>query len=855
MLPQGHVTQTINIHGGQGGSGGEGYENGTGGPGGPGHGPTLNVTAQQIIAHNLYANSLAAMPPVEASQIVNHCPPPSRIFQGRQNILDKMHHFFIDGRGGQHIYVLYGLGGAGKTQTGLKFIQDLSSQFSDIFFVDTSTKETIDIGLKNIAIAKHCGNSSHEGLQWLTSTVEEWLLFLDNADDPNINLNDFIPQCHHGNIIITSRNPGLRVYGNHSSVSEMDEKDAVTLLLESAGQADTLATWHAATEIVKTLGYLALAIVQAGAFISKSGNLTIYLDLYAKQRALLLSEKPVQSHDSYAQTVYTTWQMSFEQLKPPAQMFLQICSYFHHNGISEEIFCNASKFKFYCGYPSKEELQRPLEFLSNFMAPTGEWDTLSFMNVTSEIQAYSLINFDPEKEVFSIHPLVHAWSQEMISDSKSCQSSAGAILAMAFSEIPSQDQMLASLLFLPHVESISQFNTDIAPGFQLQYAEIFLKAGKYKQAEKLQVEVLEKWKEALGDNDRSTLIAMGNLAVTYSRLGEFKKSQELEIVVLEKRKQLLGDNHPETLTAMGNLANTYSNLGEFKKAQELDIVVLEKRKQFLGDNHPEILNAMGNLASTYSNLGEFKKAQELENVVLEKWKQFLGDNHPETLATMAHLARTYSELGEFKKAQELEIVVLEKLGQLLGDNHPETLKAMGNLASTYSNLGEFKKAQELKIVVLEKLKQFLGDNHPHTLTAMGNLASTYRDLGELKKAQELEIVVLEKKKQFLGDNHPDTLIAMANLAHTYWNLRDFTKAEELELLVLERCRQILGDNHPDTLHVARHLSNTYRSQDKLQEAKELRRLFGLPAFENTTSSRSRAIFKQPVKRLKKALIR
>ncbi|KAF7344877.1 FabD/lysophospholipase-like protein [Mycena venus] len=551
----------------------------------------------------------------------------------------------------------------------------------------------------------------------------------------------------------------------------MDEKDAVTLLLESAGQADTLTTQHAATEIVKTLGYLALAIVQAGAFISKSGNLNSYLDLYAKQRALLLSEKPVQSHDSYAQTVYTTWQMCFERLKPPAQMFLQICSYFHHNGISEEIFCNASKFKFYHGYPSKEELQRPLEFLSNFLAPTGEWDTVSFLNVTSEIRAYSLINFDPEKEGFSIHPLVHAWSQEMTSNSKSWQSSAGAILAMAFSEIPSQDQRLASLLFLPHAESISQFNTDIAPGFQLEYAWIFSQAGKYKQAEKLQLEVLKKREEALGDNDQSTLIAMGNLAVTYTRLGEFKKAQELQIVVLEKQKQFLGDNHSETLTAMTNLAYTYSNLGEFKKAQELQIVVLEKEKQFLGDNHPHTLTALGNLASTYRNLGEFKKAQELQIVVLEKWKQFLGDNHP------------------------------------------------------------------------------------GTLTAMGNLACTYTDLGEFKKAQELEIVVLEKLEQFLGDNHPHTLRTMANLARTYWKLREFTKAEELQLLVLERCRQILGDNHPHTLRVAEALSHTYQSQDKLQEAKELRRLFGLPAFENTTRSRSRAIFKQPVKWLKKALTR
>ncbi|KAF7344870.1 RNA-directed DNA polymerase from mobile element jockey [Mycena venus] len=270
---------------------------------------------------------------------------------------------------------------------------------------------------------------------------------------------------------------------------------------------------------------------------------------------------------------------------------------------------------------------------------------------------------------------------------------------MGFIEIPSQDQMLASLLFLPHVESISQFNTDIAPGFQLEYAQIFSLAGKYKQAEKLQLEALKKREEALGDNDLSTLVAMGNLAVTYSRLREFKKAQELEIVVLEKRKQSLGDNHSDTLRAMGNLAYTYRNLGEFKKAKELEIVVLEKRKQFLGDNHPETLTTMGHLARTYSNLGEFKKAQELEIVVLEKRKQFLGDNHPDTLAAIGNLACIYGDLGEFKKAQELEIVVVEKLKQFLGDNHPHTLHTMANLARTYWDLREFAKAEELQLLL------------------------------------------------------------------------------------------------------------------------------------------------------------
>ncbi|KAJ7227891.1 hypothetical protein B0H12DRAFT_978139, partial [Mycena haematopus] len=249
--------------------------------------------------------------------------------------------------------------------------------------------------------------SQEDGLLWLASKVEKWLLLFDNADDPSINLNDFIPQCNHGNIIITSRNPEQCVHaGSYSLVSDMEEKDAVTLLLKTAVQEASIRHEQIAAEIVKTLHYLPLAIVQASAFISKSQDLGGYLALYTKNQARLLREKPVQSHDCYAWTVYTTWQISLDRLSPIAAMLLQHCSFLHYNGISEKIFSDASEYKFYSNSPSKEELWETLEFLSHFQTPTGEWDSLQFVKAMNEVKAYSLISFDAKRKFFSIHPLV-----------------------------------------------------------------------------------------------------------------------------------------------------------------------------------------------------------------------------------------------------------------------------------------------------------------------------------------------------------------------------------------------------------------------------------------------------------------
>ncbi|KAJ7442429.1 P-loop containing nucleoside triphosphate hydrolase protein [Mycena latifolia] len=765
----------------------------------------LNVLVIAAIDTNLqvhkgFAAGKQLNPPApQIPQSITQCPPPSRIFHGRQQILDKMHEFFKQDLSPQHIFLLHGLGGAGKTQIALQFIQESSSRFSEIFLIDASTLETINTSLKNIAATKNAGSTAQDALQWLISQSKEWLLLFDNADDPKINLHKFFPQCTHGNILITSRNPGLRVYaGSHALVSDMEEADAVELLLKSAATAATPTNQEIAAEIVKALCYLPLAIIQAGAFISHSGALDQYLKLYAENRARLLSEKPVQSHDNYAWTVYTTWQISFDQLSKPAAAFVQLS---------------------HC--PSKEEWKRPLEFLSQFLGPGGTWDSLRFMKVTSEISAYSLINFDPERHLFSIHPLVHTWSQNTVTDQQSYHYQMVAILGMSITEIRDEDAQLASLELLPHLDSLIRGGTNLTPDFQSQYGWIYLRAGRWKDAKQLLLAVLAHQRNLLGEDHPHTLLVMGRLAAAHWKGGELKEAEELETVVLEKRRKILGEDHPDTLSAMANLGATYHKLGQLKKAEELDVLVLKKRRKILGDDHPDTLSAMAHLGSTYHKLGQFKEAAELENVVLEKRRKILGKDHPATLSVLANLGSTYHKLGQFKKAEELELVVLKKRRKIFGEDHPYTLSAMAHLGSTYHKLGEFQEAEELECAVLEKRRKILGKDHPATLSVLANLGSTYHKLGKFKEAEELECVVLKKRRKIFGEDHPYTLFAMGNLGCTYDKLGQFKEAEELKLVILEKQRKLLGEDHPDTLYAMHNLAGTYYNQSHFSQAEQL----------------------------------
>ncbi|KAJ6456975.1 hypothetical protein C8R45DRAFT_1185122 [Mycena sanguinolenta] len=707
-----HEAVNIHISGGQGGSGGNGGLQGGGG--GTGEGPTLqyNIKTEHLTMNTMGTGSAVhtSSAVVQASQALHHCPPPSQIFHGRTAILDSMHQFFARDTGKQKRYVLYGLGGAGKTQIALKFIQE-SNYFTDQLLVDASNTNTIETSLMNVAATEQAGKSSQDVLNLLANKHEEWLLFLDNADDPTINLNHWFPRCNHGNIIITTRN----------HMSNMEKLDAVALLLKSALCPSSPTNVQLAAEIVKN-------------------------------QTKLLKERPTQTYDNYASAVYTTWEMSFKKLSNQAAMFLQLCSFLHQDDISEDIFARAANYimKSHNQSPNQSlshKEMKPEEFLSYFLGPSGDWNSLQFSELTNEIKAYSLINYNTERNSFSIHPLVHTWSRTTLPDPELCHSCMGEMLGMSIVEISDQDMGLASLRLVSHVDSLIQVIPGLTTNFLGQYANIYHYTGQHTKAKKLNLNEVDRHRKCSGDDHPDTLLAMHRLAITHDKLGQFDEARKLYAVVLDKQKQLLRDNHPDTLHTMHSLASTYDNLGQFEEAKKLKIEVLEKRQKLLGDDHPDTLYTMHNLAMSYDNLGQFEEAKKLKIEVLEKRQKLLGDDHLETLQTMHNLAVSYDHFGQFEEAEELRVVVLEKRRKFLGDDHPDTLHAMNNLAVTHYNLGQFEEAEKLYVVVLQKRRKLLGDDHPYTLQGMKYLADTYEHLGQTEEAENLRAILLEKGRK------------------------------------------------------------------------------------------------------------
>ena len=710
-------------------------------------------------------------------------------------------------------------------------------------------------GISKIPAAKACGvdDTVQSVLQWISVMQEQWLIVFDNADDPPPEVvARFLPSGDRGNILITSRSRSMgRIisFKNSIEITEMEESDAITLLLKTSC-LDAAGHLQAAQKIVAELGCIPLAVHHAGAYI-EAGRCDInnYLRQFFLHRQTLMSDATFTGASNYDRTVYGTWDLSFKEIEKRANgqssignaqaaqaaiLILQICAFYHHSNISKEIFQSAAEQSRQHTVDSEVAEKLPLAAtLLNCTLLTldndGYWDDFHFGQGISVLLSFSLIKRAHSSEFFSVHPLVHSWSQEKIPEHEQQRiwQMASIILSCATPRgFTSQNYALRHLIF-PHIKAnelhghqlgcVNQYYDDKYTNFALVMEE----NGDWKNAEQLQVEVMNMRKKVLGTEHVYTLLSMANVASIYVGQGRWNEAEQLQVQVMDKMKKVLGAEHRETLTIMADLARTYRNQGRWNDAEQLEVQVLAMTRRSLGVEHPDTLSSMGNLARTYRSQGRLKKAEQLEIQVMDLRKKQLGIEHPDTLASIGNLANTYRDQGRLSEAEQLDTQVVSMMKKLLGVEHPHTLTSMSNLAITYLYQERWNEAEQLNVQVMDIRKKFLGAEHPDTLFSMAGLASTYSSQGRWNKSEQLSVQVIDMMKKVFGEEHPDTLLTMGNLADTYQHQGRWNEAEQLAVQLSDITKKSLGMEHPQTLTSMGKLANIYWAQGRRNEAEQL----------------------------------
>ena len=151
--------------------------------------------------------STATLPRGESTAVVNIPYRRNPFFTGRQQHLRQLRR---DLAREQAIVAISGLGGIGKTQLAVQFCFLDTSKFEHMFWCSSDTRESLFVGFEAIAdqlkIPRDVANpiATVNSIKHWCASNSNWLLILDNADHPAV-LDEFVPNCRGGSVLLTSR--------------------------------------------------------------------------------------------------------------------------------------------------------------------------------------------------------------------------------------------------------------------------------------------------------------------------------------------------------------------------------------------------------------------------------------------------------------------------------------------------------------------------------------------------------------------------------------------------------------------------------------------------------------------------
>ncbi|QRV88528.1 patatin-like phospholipase protein [Ceratobasidium sp. AG-Ba] len=200
-------------------------------------GLAVNVVKVRIGSVHMGTIDGQVHPPPVHSAIVMLCPAPTPVFTGREDIIRRVVECLSGGDKKRCVFVLHGMGGAGKTQLALKVVERTNGMWSDLVYVDATTRETTVKALESFAQAKCIGTTHQDTLAYLSNRRERWLMLVDNADDPSLGISDYLPRGDHGSILLTSRLADMALLGRGSMsdcrMSNMKPEETLELLLKT----------------------------------------------------------------------------------------------------------------------------------------------------------------------------------------------------------------------------------------------------------------------------------------------------------------------------------------------------------------------------------------------------------------------------------------------------------------------------------------------------------------------------------------------------------------------------------------------------------------------------------------------
>lgn len=613
---------------------------------------------------------------------------------GREADVAALRGILHSGRAGAIVPVatVTGGGGVGKTTLARHYIASYRAEYDRIEFIRSATRSGAMTELAVLAdrleAAQPAVRLEDRALRALDlihdrCAKERWLIVYDNVEKPD-SMDGLWAQGRKLHLLVTTRWPDWRAEGFVAhQAGVLTPVAAVALLEQEAGRGDP-----EMGRLAKELGYLPLALVQAGDWLASHPRKTVAdylagLDKY-------LDDWPVRTGETheYDRTTVAVVRVTLGTVSRDARAMLGILVHFDSDGIAPQIFDLMGKL------PWLARLRRDLWDL-----PWRVWaicrNPARLDAVWAELRQKALIEDRKEGARFIMHRLNQRNLRLILGRKANLDSAATVLLCVypgyrpepiASADLPyyRSNQLLYDLL-MPHLlaihaTGIGRRTTEITEILKQQSDYLRMMAEDPGVA-KVSANMLAHAEASLPAEDREIAVAMANHGISLLRLGNLDEAQTL----LERTVALHTTHRPGS----ADLADSYDLLGGVLFAQGragLAVALPQAAKQYqkalalrrrLFGRGYAVAEALNNLGTVRDAQGRGAAAARLYGAGLKIWRAVLPPRDARLGYGLVNTGSGWLQAGRADLAEPLLREALELWQAVFAGQpqHPNTRKA------------------------------------------------------------------------------------------------------------------------------------------------------------------------------------
>jgi tetratricopeptide (TPR) repeat protein/V8-like Glu-specific endopeptidase len=676
------------------------------------------------------------------------------LFKGREEDILKIR-AALSGSGsvdtkGDRGCVVFGLGGIGKTRIVVEYARRYRNQYSSIFFVEARSVESLRANIANLCeLLEIREPEPSQRLSRVRGWLREnfgWLLIVDNVDDDDtsIDVENLVADLPNGQVLFTSRlntwqNKGFRPI----ELLKINRASSVEIILEGTDQKrkTEVSDQEDANSLAELLGDLPLALQQAVGFVSsRHCSIDDYLTRWKSTDSKVL-EWHNEATLKYKRSVATTWELTFEALKPEGQEALRIICWLAPDPIPRALFDKVPQV------PEPFDVEEGI----------------------AELEKYSFLRWVELGNPFvQVHGLVSEITRYRMNASEREASLSKAIdagVALTRDSDPSDPRNWTSV-YKPcrgHFSSLIRHAEDIKTSTPLAFL-------------------------------------MNNLGMYLKEIAEFDKAEPLYRRALSILEASLGPDHPNVARSLNNLGHLLFKTNHIREAEPLYRRALSIWEASRGPDHPDVALSLNNLAALLSGTNRKEEAEPLYRQSLRIWEITFGPDHPDVAISLNNLALLLSETNRKNEAEPLFRRALGIWEASLGTDHPIVATSLGNLALLLSETDRKREAEPLYRRSLRMKETSLGPDHPDVALSLNNLALLLYQTNRKNESELLYRRALRIRETSLGPDHPYVASTLSTLAKLLSGTNRINEAEPMyrrALGILIAFRASTGHTHPN----------------------------------------------------------